>query len=311
MTPMIVAWEITRRCGLQCQHCRAASRDRDYAHEFTTEECCRTVDAIARLSKPMLILTGGEPLRRDDVYEIARYATDKGLRVVMATCGHLLTADVVESLRASGVLAISVSLDAATAVEHDAFRGVPGSYEKTVAGLAHWKAADLPFQINTTVSSMNVDALPQIFENAIALGASAMDFFFLVPTGRGKEIADFALSPEARDQALAWIAKQEREAPIRVRVTCAPQFKHFRLPAKPKTPLIPFRGCMGGRGFVFISHTGVLQPCGFLDADCGDLRSADFDFARLYRTSPIFGKMRNLDPFGECPARVYAQSGSL
>lgn len=311
MTPMIVAWEITRRCGLQCQHCRAASNDRDYAHELTTEECYRTVDAIVRLSKPMLILTGGEPLRRGDVYQIARYATDKGLRVVMATCGHLLTREVVEQLQASGVLAISVSLDAATAAAHDAFRGVAGSYGNTIAGLAHWKAAGLPFQINTTVSRLNAHELPLILDNAIALGATAMDFFFLVPTGRGKDIAEYALSPEARDQALAWIAKQERAAPIRVRVTCAPQFKHFRLPAKPRTPLIPFRGCMGGRGFVFISHTGVLQPCGFLDASCGDLRSVDFDFGCLYREAAVFRKMRSVDPFGECPARVYARSGRL
>ncbi len=311
MIPLVVAWELTRRCGLQCKHCRAASDDTAYESELTTDECCRTVDAIARLSKPMLILTGGEPLQRDDVYTIARYATDKGLRVVMATCGHLLTHDVVAKLQESGVVAISVSLDAATPEGHDAFRGVPGSYAKTLHGLTYWKEAGLPFQINTTVSSMNVHELPSILEQAISIGASAMDFFFLVPTGRGKDIASYALEPDARDHALAWIAQQEREAPIRVRVTCAPQYKHFRLPAKPKTPLIPFRGCMGGRGFVFISHTGRLQPCGFLDADCGDLRAADFDFGRLYRESTFFGKMRSLDPFGECPARVYAKDGTL
>jgi len=311
MTPMVIAWELTRRCGLQCRHCRAAADDRAYQDELTTDECYRTVDAIARLSKPMLILTGGEPLRREDVYAIARYATDKGLRVVMATCGHLLTHDVVAKLQESGIVAISVSLDAATAEAHDAFRGVPGSYAKTLEGLAYWREAGLPFQVNTTVSSMNVQALPQILDQAIALGASAMDFFFLVPTGRGVEIAEYALQPGARDKALAWIAEKEREASIRVRVTCAPQYKHFRLPAKPRTPLIPFRGCMGGRGFVFISHTGGLQPCGFLEADCGDLRSAGFDFAGLYRTSTFFGRMRSLDPFGECPARVYAAKGRL
>ncbi|MFU8780495.1 MAG: radical SAM protein, partial [Kiritimatiellia bacterium] len=269
MTPMVIAWEVTRRCGLQCRHCRAAANDREYADELTTGECLRTVDAIVRLGKPMLILTGGEPLRRADVYAIARYATDKGLRVVMATCGHLLDADVVEKLRASGVVAISVSLDAATAEAHDAFRGVAGSYARTLAGVTHWKNAGLPFQVNTTVSSLNADELPAIMGKAIELGAAAMDFFFLVPTGRGSDIAAYALPPDARDQALAWIAEQERVAPIRVRVTCAPQYRDFRLPSKPRTPLIPFRGCMGGRGFVFISHTGVLQPCGFLDLSGG------------------------------------------
>jgi AdoMet-dependent heme synthase len=311
MTPMIIAWEVTRRCGLHCRHCRAAADDRSYHAEFSTEECFRTIDAIARLSKPMLILTGGEPLQRDDVYEIARYATEKGLRVVMATCGHLLDEAVVEKLKNSGVVAISISLDAATAEAHDAFRGVAGSYTKTLEGVSIWKAAGLPFQVNTTVSRLNAVELPQILANAIALGASAMDFFFLVPTGRGAEIADYALSADARDQALAWIAGQEREAPIRVRVTCAPQYKQFRLPVAPGEPLIPFRGCMGGRGFVFITNTGVLQPCGFLDVSGGDLRSHGFDFAQLYHSSPVFQKMRSLDPFGECPARSYARSGSL
>ncbi len=311
MRPTIIAWELTRRCGLQCRHCRAASDDRNYADELTTDECFRTIDAITRLSKPMLILTGGEPLRRDDVFAISQYASKKGCRVVMATCGHALTPAVVARLQASGVLAVSVSLDAATAEAHDTFRGVPGSYAKTVAGIAHWKAAGLPFQVNTTVCSLNADELPHILENAIELGAAAIDFFFLVPTGRGTEIAAYELAPEARDKALAWIAQQERTAPLRVRTTCAPQYKHFRLPAKPRTPLIPFRGCMGGRGFVFISHTGVLQPCGFLEKDCGNLRTADFDFGRLYRESHVFQSMRRLDPFGECPARIYAKRGGL
>jgi AdoMet-dependent heme synthase len=311
MKPTIIAWELTRRCGLQCQHCRAAATDQAYENELTTAECIRTVDSITRFCKPMFILTGGEPLRRGDVFELAAYITTCGCRVVLASCGHLLDEAVAQRLKESGVMAISVSLDAATAEAHDRFRGVPGSYAKTVAGLRHLRAVDLPFQINTTVCSLNVDDLPQILDNAIQLGAAAVDFFFLVPTGRGAQLAGLALSPEARDAALQWIARQEREAPIRVRTTCAPQYKNFRLPAKPRTPLIPFRGCMGGRGFVFISHTGVLQPCGFLDLAGGDLRSANFDFGDLYMNAPVFQKMRSLDPFGECPARVYAQRGEL
>lgn len=309
--PRIVAWEITRRCELKCRHCRGAARDCDYAGEFTTEECYRTIDALAAFSKPMIILTGGEPLVREDIFLVARYASEKGCRVVLATCGHLLTTQVVTQLKNDGVVALSVSLDAATAEAHDAFRGIPGAYDKTRAGLELLKEAGLPFQINTTVSKLNVDELPQMLRKAIKLGAATMDFFFLVPTGRGSEIASLALDPDERDRALEWIAEQSQTAPINVRVTCAPQFKKFLSPdlCSPASDLsrkVPFRGCMGGRGFVFISHTGILQTCGFLDLPCGDLRTAKFDFETLYKDSEVFKNMRTLNPFAGCPARAYA-----
>jgi MoaA/NifB/PqqE/SkfB family radical SAM enzyme len=346
--PRIVAWEITRRCELKCRHCRGAARDCDYAGEFSTEECYKTIDALAALSQPMIILTGGEPLMREDIFLVARYAAEKGCRVVMATCGHLLTKEIAARLRVSGVMAVSISLDAATAEAHDAFRGIAGAYEKTLAGIEILKDAGIPFQINTTVSKLNVDELPRMLDHAIRLGAQTQDFFFLVPTGRGSEMADLALDPPARDAALAWIAEKAENAPIRVKTTCAPQYKKFldeerlrsesqrsesqasnvgaehpqlatRNPhletrnAKPETrnsnPATAFLGCMGGRGFVFISHTGVLQTCGFLDLPCGDLRDADFDFEKLYRESEVFNNMRTLNPFAGCPARAYARSG--
>lgn len=317
--PSVVAWEITRRCELKCRHCRGAARDCDYAGEFSTEECFKTIDALAAFSKPMIILTGGEPLMRSDIFDVARYVTEQGCRVVMATCGHLLTTDVATRLKASGVMAVSLSLDAATAAAHDAFRGIPGAYEKTLAGLEHLKAAGIPFQINTTVSKLNVSELPQMLTKAIELGAATIDFFFLVPTGRGSEIADLALDPDARDQALEWIAAQAQTAPIRVKTTCAPQYKKFldskleignsESARRPPPATRLFLGCMGGRGFVFISHTGILQPCGFLDLPCGDLRAADFDFEKLYSESSVFKNMRTLNPFAGCPARAYARTG--
>ncbi len=312
--PKIIAWEITRRCELKCRHCRGAARDCDYADEFSTAECFKTVDALAAFSNPMIILTGGEPLMRADIFEVARYATDKGCRVVLATCGHLLTTEITAKLKAAGVMAVSVSLDAATAEAHNAFRGVEGAYEKTLAGLELLKHAGIPFQINTTVSKLNVTELPQILEKAVALGAATVDFFFLVPTGRGSEMADLALTPAERDRALEWIATQAQTAPIRVKTTCAPQYKKFiESDLCPPTSDLSrngsFRGCMGGRGFVFISHTGILQTCGFLDLPCGDLRAADFDFENLYRNSEVYKNMRTLNPFAGCPARAYARTG--
>lgn len=308
--PKIIAWEITRRCELRCRHCRGAARDCDYTGEFTTEECFETIDALAACSRPMIILTGGEPLMRDDIFDIARYATDVGCRTVLATCGHLLTNEVTQKLKASGVMAVSLSLDAATAEAHDTFRGVDGAYEKTIVATGHLNAAGILFQINTTVSKLNVDDLSKILDKAVALGAVTMDFFFLVPTGRGSEIADLALDPAERDHALEWIAEQVQTAPIRVKTTCAPQYKKFEIGnSKPEEGGRSFLGCMGGRGFVFISHTGILQTCGFLDLPCGDLRAADFDFETLYENSEVFESMRTLNPFDGCPARAHAQHG--
>lgn len=303
--PSVIAWEITRRCELKCRHCRGAARDRDYADEFSTAECFKTIDALSAFSKPMIILTGGEPLMRADIFDVARYATEKGCRVVLATCGHLLTPEIATKLKESGIMAVSVSLDAATAEAHDAFRGISGAYKKTVAGLEHLKAAGIPFQINTTVSKLNADKLPELLEQAIKLGAATIDFFFLVPTGRGSEIADLALDPAERDHALEWIARQSEIAPIRVKTTCAPQYKKFIISEHGS----PFSGCMGGRGFVFISHTGILQPCGFLDLPCGDLRDAGFDFETHYRQAEVFKNMRTLNPFAGCPARAFARCG--
>jgi len=305
--PHILAWEVTRRCGLKCQHCRGASTAGSYDNELSTSECLKTIDSITRVARPMIILTGGEPLMRTDILDIAGYATRSGCRVVMATCGHLLTSVIAEKLKSCGVMALSISLDAATAAEHDAFRGVTGAFDASIRGLACLKAAGLPFQINTTVSRLNARDLPRILDLAVELGASTIDFFFLVPTGRGAAIADLELDTDERDNALRWIATMERTSPLRVRTTCAPQYQKFRLPDDPSRPSPPFHGCLGGRGFAFLSHTGILQPCGFLDIPCGDLRSVDYDLPRLVRESSVFERMQASNPYDECPARKHAR----
>lgn len=309
--PQIIAWEVTRRCPLRCRHCRGAALDLDYAGEFSTDECLKTIAAVTRRATPMLILTGGEPLMRDDIFTIADDASKRGCRVVLATCGHRVSPATVARLKQCGVMAVSVSLDAASAQAHDAFRGVRGACEKTLDALQCFKAGGMPFQINTTVSKQNVHELPRILETAVQLGAATVDFFFLVPTGRGAELADMALEPDERDDALRWIAGQEHTAPLRVKTTCAPRYARFRTPDPTGRVQPPFRGCMGGRGFVFLSHTGVLQPCGFLNVPCGDLRASDFDFYRLYDQSEVFERMRRRNPFDECPARQHAHGGAI
>ncbi len=296
--PVVIAWETTRRCNLRCQHCRGAALNCDYEGEFSTEEFYRTIDNIASFSKPMLILTGGEPMMRDDIYDIARYATDKGLRVVMAPCGHLITPETAKKMKDSGVMAISISIDGATAESHNEFRGVPQAFEKTMVGLQHAIDAGIPFQINTTVTRLNMNDVPKIYEKALELGAKTFDLFFLVPTGRGTALRDLEVSPEQAEELLRWVAETKKTSPIRVKTTCAPHVVRVKNEVGDKSR---DGGCMGGKGFVFISHTGVLQPCGFFDVPCGDLRAADYDFKSLYETSEIFNDLRAVEKIkGKC-----------
>ncbi len=326
--PRVIAWETTRRCALRCKHCRGAARDTDYAGELSTDECLRVIDSIAACSRPILILTGGEPMSRPDIYTLARHATDAGLRVVMAPCGHLITPERAQQLKEAGVMALSISLDGATGEAHDAFRGVAGAYARTIEGVRHAAAAGIPFQVNTTVTRANVDDLPVIHALAIELGASKFDVFFLVPTGRGAALREQALSPVEAEQALYWVLETSRCSPIPLKVTCAPHSVriwealgggehggHGRLQS-------PATGCMAGDGFVFVSHTGMLQPCGFLDVASGDLRGSGLDFKVAYEQSQVFGVLRARSGYqgkcgaceyvlrcGGCRARAYAATG--
>jgi len=329
--PKVVAWETTRRCALRCRHCRGAARDTPYDGELTTAEGLRLIEALARAGNPLLILTGGEPLSRPDIYDLVRHATDRGLRAVLAPCGPLLTPETVRRLIASGVRRISVSLDGPDAETHDAFRGVPGAFEAALRGLRHAREAGLEFQINTTVSRHNVNVLPALLDLAVGLGAAAFDAFFLVPTGRGADLRELEISPSDYERTLRWLAGVAAAGPLPVKATCAPHYARVAALAG-GTPPPPFpgertvrpasAGCLAGRGFVFISHRGLLQPCGFLDVACGDLRRSNFDFGALYAESPVFQALRDVDAYrgkcgvceylrscGGCRARAFAASG--
>lgn len=321
--PQVVAWELTRRCPLSCRHCRASARSVADERELNTEECLRVVDSLIKLSsKPLLILTGGEPLSRADIWEIARKASTEGLRTVMAPCGVSVDERAVRRMLESGIRAISLSVDGATADQHDAFRGVPGAFDANLKAMAFARAAGLPFQINALVSKETVNHLPAIRNLALREGASQLDLFFLVPVGRGAELKDIALSAEECERALEWAVTWQDLGPLRIKTTCAPQAGRVRRRLKAAPSGNGTGGCLAGRGFVFISHTGVLQPCGFCEVPAGDLRQSRFDFEAACSTSPVFRKLRDLDGYGGkcgacefralcggCRARALAASG--
>ncbi len=290
--PRVIAWEVTRRCPLKCRHCRAGAADVPYSRELSTAECLRVLDSLVPPNgapAPMIIWTGGEPMLRPDILELVAHATRLGIRSVMAPCGMLVTEERLRELKSVGVTACSFSLDGPDATSHDAFRGVPSAYENVTRAMQVAHAIGMPFQVNTTVSTLNVDRLDEIHAKAVELGAAKLDLFFLVPVGRGKGIADYALSPEQTNQVLDWAFAKAEGGPLAIKETCCPSAPRYWVQWKqthgsadcPQSAQRPPCGCLGGRGFAFLSHVGDLQTCGFIDTPCGNIRDYDCDFAAL------------------------------
>jgi heme b synthase len=313
--PRLIAWEVTRSCPLACKHCRASAQPTPYPGELTTEQGKRLLDSIAGFARPTMILTGGEPMLRGDIYELASHARDLGLPVVMAPCGMYVTGESVARMLKAGISCISISLDGATAETHDAFRGVPGAFDAALRAIEAARKGGLAFQVNTTVTRYNLAELPAILELAARLRAAAFNPFLLVPTGRGKELVGQEISPEQYEETLRWLARQSDRKDIRIRVTCAPHYarilhEHRRAsgsgavaarvapPNERPDARGPGKGCLGGKTFAFISHVGKVQICGFMDVVCGDLKDVAFDFRRIWETSEVFRKVRRVDDYG-------------
>jgi len=321
--PRLIAWELTRRCPLACKHCRADAHRWADPDELSAEEARAVLAGIAAFARPILILTGGEPLLRKDVYALAAEGTRRGLRVVLASCGAGLDDAAAERLARSGVRAVSISLDGATPASHDAFRGVDGAFAMATRGLAAAVRAGLDVQVNTTVTRDNAAELPELLALARRLRAGTWNPFLLVATGRGRQLGDRQLDPEAYERTLRWLAEREADAGIRLRVTCAPQYQRVRLQVgRPADDRPGPQGCLGGQSYAFISARGIVQPCGFLDLPAGDLRTAGLDLRSIWEGSELFARLRDragyggrcgqceyLHVCGGCRARAYAAGG--
>ena len=331
-TPRLIALELTRSCLSLCLHCRASAKNARYDNELTTANYINLLDNIASHYKPIIILTGGDPMLRKDVFDIAAYGTEKGLRMVMAPCGPLLDENKMQKLKQSGVQRLSFSLDGSNAEKHDNFRGVDGSFNTVLKAVEYAHQVGMPFQINSTVTKLNVDDLPCLLDLIIKLGAVSFHPFLLVPTGKAKSMASLELTPLEYENTLNWIYKQKLKHKIQIKPTCAPHF--YRIyrqreqmvgrTVKPQTHGMDAmsKGCMGGQSFAFVSHTGIVQICGFLDLDCGNVKENNFNFHDVWENSKVFTEMRDLDSYlgkcgicgyrmycGGCRARAYAKSG--
>ncbi len=330
--PRLVAWELTRHCNLNCIHCRAAASRGPYENELTTEECFRILKEIREVGTPIIILTGGEPLLRPDIFEIAAEASRLGFRPVMATNGTLLTAEIIAKMKEVGIARVSISLDGAEAASHDSFRQQEGAFEGALRGIELLRQHGLPFQINTTVTEINVEEVPKILELALKLQAVAHHIFLLVPVGRGKEMASQALTAEKYEKVLHWFYEQRDKVPpgFHLKATCAPHYyRILRQRARAEGKPVTFetfgldavtRGCLAGTGFCFISHRGVVQPCGYLELNCGSLREKSFP--EIWWETEIFKNLRHFKGYrgkcgrceyvrvcGGCRARAYEATG--
>lgn len=328
----MIAWEITRQCNLSCVHCRASAQKGPYLNELTTDECLGLLDNIVSFSTPVVILTGGEPLLRRDIFQIARHGTEKGLRLVMAVNGTLVDENMARKMQDAGIQRISVSIDGATAETHDRFRQVSGAFEGALRGMRSAKKVGLEFQINTTITRQNSNELPDILDLAIDLGAAAHHVFLLVPTGRGKDLSDQQVTAQEYEEILTWLYDQMERSPLHLKATCAPQFyRILRQKAREDGKSVTYqnfgldattRGCLGGVSFCFISNVGQVQPCGFLELNCGNVRESTLE--RIWTNSPIFRDLRDFNNYrgrcgrceyrkvcGGCRARAYEMSGDF
>jgi AdoMet-dependent heme synthase len=282
-------------------------------------ECTRVLDEIRAFSDPTIILTGGEPLLRDDIFDLISYGTGKGLRMVIAINGTLLDEEKALKLKASGIKRVSMSLDGMDRASHDAFRGVAGSFDAVMKGAGLLRAAGLPFQINTTVTRLNVADLNDIYERVKQIGAVGWHVFLLVPVGRGEGLKGEELNTRMYEDTLEDLYGIEKRNEIEIKVTCAP---HYYRIVKEKGDTPKSAGCLAGKSFMFISHRGIAQPCGYLDVPSGDVRASGV--RKVWEESPVFNELRALASYkgkcggckylkicGGCRARAYEATGDI
>lgn len=292
---MHCSWNMTNQCNMFCDHCyrEAGARLDD---ELTTAQGKKLIDEIKQAGFSMLILSGGEPLMRPDVYEIIAYARERGLRVVMGSNGSLITPEVASKLKTSGLMGIGVSLDSIHPDKNDRFRKLPGAYDATLAGMTNLREAGVRFQVHTTVMDWNVDELEAICDLAIEQGAMAFHVFFLVPTGRAVNIADEALRVKEYEHTLIRLMQKQKAVPIEIKPTCAPQF--VRIADKLGVPSRFTRGCLAGTDYCIISPRGDVQPCAYLNIKLGNVKEESF--VDIWEHHPVFTELRTLDYKGKC-----------
>jgi heme b synthase len=331
--PKWIAWEITRRCNLKCVHCRSSSEAEASGHpDFSFEEAKRVLEDIASYAKPVVVLSGGEPLVREDVFDIARHGTDLGLRMCLATNGVLVTDEVCEKVKESGIKIVSLSLDGSTREVHDDFRNQDGAFDGAIRAAKLFGKHGIEFIINSSFTRRNQEEIPRVYRLARELGATAWYMFMIVPTGRGEDIMGELISKEEYEEILDWHYRMEKdEEDMLVRPTCAPHYYRVRLQRakeegdKVRRRTLKFstggaKGCLAGQLICLIDVDGNVLPCSYFPKPAGNVREQSFK--DIWENSPLFKDMRDFKSYkgrcgsceyvqvcGGCRARAYAMHG--
>jgi radical SAM protein len=330
--PMLVIWEVTQACDLACVHCRASAQSGRDPRELNTAQGFELLDQIKSFGNPLMVFTGGDPLKRPDIFDLIRHSAQAGLRTnVTPSATPLLTETAIDRFQECGVSRMAISLDGPDAKSHDDFRGVPGTFDRAMLALHHAKKIGLETQYQTTVTRRNLARLPEMAKIAEDVGAKMWSLFFLIVTGRALENDD--LAAEEYERVFDFMYELSKTAPFAIKTTEAMHYRryvaqrmkaeHRSVPDREKTGAVMWRtaGVSDGKGFVFVSHTGEIFPSGFLPITAGNvLRDSLTD---VYRHSGLFRSLRDMEQReGKCGlceyqkvcggsrARAYALTGN-
>jgi radical SAM protein len=300
-SPMLVIWEATQACDLACVHCRASAQSERHPNELTTEQGYRLLDEIRSFGEPLMVFTGGDPLKRPDLFDLIRYSVKIGLRTnVTPSATPLLTAEAIEGFKQAGITRMAISLDGPDARSHDDFRGIPGTFDRAMFALRHARDIGLDTQLQTTVTRRNMARLAEVAEIARDVQTKMWSLFFLIVTGRAEE-SDDLLAPEY-EQVFEFMYDLSKTAPFGIKTTEAMHYRRYvaqRIKAEHGESVnenakgVAFRtaGVSDGKGFVFVSHTGEIFPSGFLPVSGGNvLRDS---LTGVYRDSDLFRSLRD------------------
>ena len=316
-SPLLVIWEVTQACDLACVHCRASAVPGRNPAELTTDQGFRLLDEVRNFGDPLMVFTGGDPLKRPDIYDLIRHSAGLGLRTnITPSATPLLTASAIDKFKRNGVTRMAISVDGPDAETHDSFRGVPGTFDKAMFALRHARDIALDTQFQTTVTRRNMNKLGQIAERVAEVHSRMWSLFFLIVTGRA--LADDDLTAEEYERVFEFMYQISKIAPFDVKTTEAMHYRRYvaqRMKAEHgateetiNTRGVVWRtsGVSDGCGFVFISHTGEIYPSGFLPVSAGNV--LEDSLVSVYRDSSLFRILRDTEHReGKCGVCEYGR----
>ncbi|MDO9550169.1 MAG: radical SAM protein [Methanoregula sp.] len=294
--PRIISWNITLQCPLKCSHCYVDAGEKEADGVLSTQEAFSVIDQIRATGTPVVVLSGGEPLLKKDIYAIARYGTEQGLRMVMGTSGYLIDHDTAVNLKEAGIRAVAISLDSNDPAIHDAFRGVDGVWKKAVQAIGHCRDVGIAVQINMSVMRSDIRDVVDVIELGTSLGVRDYQLFFPIPTGRARLIVP--RSPEKYEDLIRQILIRYRNSDLNIRPTCAPQFRRIADELGIINPAWG-RGCLAGITYCRIFANGDVTPCPYLPVSAGNVRTTSF--SDIWYHADLFNALRDPDLLtGKC-----------